>query len=74
MPALLALINGKTILFGGTRLKRIPTKLNNPTWTFAANAEIHSPTGTKLNRTIKNTKISTIKIIPGIILFPPCFL
>lgn len=53
-------------LRGDTRRKRIPTNVPIPTFTPAANAEIHKPTGTNENKinnaTIINTAI-TMKVI-----------
>src|SRR5690554_3039802 len=53
MPALSALIRGRMMRFGGTRRSLIATRLDSATFTPAAMAEIHRPTGTKLNRMMK---------------------
>src|SRR5699024_8715085 len=74
-PALCALINGLITLLGTTRRKRIPTKVNNPTFTPAAKALIHSMTGTKVNKMASAIKITAIIIIGAIstisIFIPP---
>ena len=43
---MVALIRGKTILAGATLRSLIPIRLKIPTFTLAATAEIHKPTGT----------------------------
>ena len=53
---------GKTILAGGTRLRRIPISVKIPTWAPEAKAVIQSLIGTKLNNRIKRT-ITTIVVI-----------
>src|SRR5699024_2339844 len=55
MPALSALMSGWMMRLGGTRRSRIATRLVRATRTPAAIAEIHSPTGMKLKRMMKNT-------------------
>ncbi len=49
-PAFCALMKGRMILDGGTRLSRIPTKVMMLTFTPAAIAEIHNPTGTMVKK------------------------
>jgi hypothetical protein len=66
MPPLTAFIRGRTILDGVTLLKRIPIRLKILTFTFAARAEIHNPTGTKLKNSAKNSTMALIIIIKPI--------
>ncbi|OPZ84602.1 MAG: hypothetical protein BWY74_04155 [Firmicutes bacterium ADurb.Bin419] len=60
IPALVALINGFTILDGITLLNLIPTRVKIPTCTLAANADIHNPTGTKEKKNEIKTIIAPI--------------
>ncbi len=55
-----ALIMGKIMRIGATRRRRMPIKVMMLTFTPAAQAEIQRPTGMKLNRSSRNTKIKII--------------
>src|SRR5699024_6544931 len=61
-PALYALIKGLITRDGTTRRNLIPTNVNKPTRTPAANALIQSATGTNVNNTTSAIKIIAIKI------------
>ncbi len=58
---------------GGTRRNLIPTKVKIPTFTPAANAEIHNPIGTKVKNNDRPITINKIinTINNGSISFPP---
>src|SRR5699024_10244785 len=62
-PALYALINGLMTRDGTTRRKRIPNKVNKPTFTQADKALIHRATGTNVNKITNAININAIIII-----------
>jgi len=57
--ALVSLISGKTIRAGVTRRKRIPINEKIPTFAPLDHAEIQSPSGTNLKKTIKKISATT---------------
>jgi len=61
IPALVALINGFTILEGTTLLSLIPIRVKMPIRTLAAKADIHSPTGIKVKNREKKTIIAPMR-------------
>ena len=60
MPALVDFMAGLIMREGTTFLIRIATSWPMPTFRPEAVADIHSPTGTKLKNTARNTIISTM--------------
>lgn len=71
IPALVALMSGRIILAGTTRLKRIPISVKMPTRTPDAIDEIHSPTGTNEKNIIKINTTTAATIIGPTITFNP---